>query len=143
MKIKKIKQIILFLLLIFIPNQVIADKDFFSSGEDFYQNKNYKKAKIQFEKDIVFNPKSEKSYLYLAKIFKIEKKIILEENNLKTVILLNPKNEEAIYQLALLNIQNSNFSKTKELIENLKKVCKNLCSSTNKLQEKLDILLKK
>ena len=42
MKIKKIKQIILFLLLIFIPNQVIADKDFFSSGEDFYQNKNYK-----------------------------------------------------------------------------------------------------
>ena len=27
------------------------------------------KAKFKFEQDIVFNPKNEKSYLYLSKIF--------------------------------------------------------------------------
>ena len=35
-------------------------------------------------------------YLYLAKIFKEEEKDELEENNLNTVLLLNPKNEEEI-----------------------------------------------
>ena len=35
------------------------------------------------------------SYLYLSKIFNNFKKKDLEEQNLNTVILLNPKNEEA------------------------------------------------
>ena len=143
MKIKKINKILLILMITCIANIVLADNDYFINGKEFFKKKDYEKAKIQFEKDIVFNPKSEKSYLYLAKIFKKEKKNILEENNLKTVILLNPKNEEAIYQLALLNIQNSNFSRTKELIETLEKVCKNLCETSKNLQGKLDTLLKK
>ena len=50
-----------------------------------------KKAKIKFEQSIVFDPKNENSYLYLAKIFKIQEKDSLEEQNLNTVILLNPK----------------------------------------------------
>ena len=40
------------------------------------------------------------SYLYLSKIFNNLDKKELEEKNLNTVILLNPKNEEAIYNLA-------------------------------------------
>ena len=61
-------------------------------------------------KDIVFNPKSEKSYLYLSKIFnKLEKN--LEELNLNTVILLNPKNEEALYNLAKLKLSSSDYKK--------------------------------
>ena len=143
MKKKIINNILLVLIISGISNLVLADNNYFVKGEEFFKKNNYKKARIQFEKDIVFNPKSEKSYLYLAKIFKKEKKKILEENNLKTVMLLNPRNEEAIYQLALLNIQNSNFSKTSELIKTLEKVCKNLCITTKKLQEKLDALLKK
>ena len=143
MKIKKINKILVILMITCITNIVLADNDYFINGKKLFKKKDYEKAKIQFEKDIVFNPKSEKYYLYLAKIFKKEKKNILEENNLKTVILLNPKNEEAIYQLALLNIQNSNFSRTKELIKTLEKVCKNLCETSKNLQEKLDILLKK
>ena len=43
------------------------------------------KSKFKFEKDIVFNPKSEKSYLYLAKIFKQEENDNLEEQNFNTV----------------------------------------------------------
>ena len=143
MKKKIINNILLVLIISGISNLVLADNNYFVNGEAFFKKKNYEKARIQFEKDIVFIPKSEKSYLYLAKIFKKEKKIILEENNLKTVMLLNPRNEEAIYQLALLNIQNSNFSKTNELIKTLEKVCKNRFTTTKKLQEKLDALLKK
>ena len=100
----------------------------FDEGKKLYQNKKYKDAKFKFEKDIVFNPTNEYSYLFLAKIFNKQKKVNLEENNLNTVILLNPKNEEAIYYLALLNIQKSNFLKAKELIKSLDSVCSKFCS---------------
>ena len=76
--------------------------------------------------------------MYLAKIFKTEEKDDLEENNLDTVILLNPKNEEAIYLLAWINIKKSNFTKTKELILILSSVCKKMCSKKSELQVKLN-----
>ena len=84
------------------------------------------------------NPKSENSYLYLAKIFKNEKKEDLEKNNLNTVLLLNPKNEEAIYLLTLLNIKQSNFLKAGELIKTMSSICKKMCSTEVELKEKLD-----
>ena len=78
----------------------------------------------------------------MAKIFKEENKDDLEENNLNTVLLLNPKNEEAIYLLTLLNIKKSNFSKAKELIKKMNLVCSELCSSKNELENKLKSSLK-
>ena len=124
-------------------NILSADKDYFSEGKKLFELKNYKDSKFKFEKDIVFNPKNEKSYLYLAKIFKKEKNPILEENNLNTVILLDPKNEEAIYLLALLNIKNSNFSKAEDLINTFKKICDRSCSLKKDLLEELKISSKK
>ena len=121
-------------------SDVNAMNSYFDDGKKLFENKKYKDSKLYFEKDIVFNPKNEKSYLYLAKVFKEEKNDDLQENNLNTVLLLNPKNEEAIYLLALLNIKNSNFSKVKELIKVLDKVCKKMCSSKLELQLKLDSL---
>jgi len=109
-----------------------------SLEKKLYDDKNYNDSKFFFEKDIVFNPKSENSYLYLAKIFKEEEKDDLEENNLNTVLLLNPKNEEAIYLLALLSIKKSNFTKASELIATLTTVCEKLCGTRVELQEKLD-----
>ena len=44
-------------------------KNFWKGGKKLFQNNEFDKSKIFFERDIVFNPKSEKSYLYLAKIF--------------------------------------------------------------------------
>ena len=96
-----------FFLFIFSFNPLHAKNSYFKEGKKLFDNKKYVDSKFYFEKDIVFNPKSENSYLYLAKIFKEEKKDSLEENNLNTVLLLNPKNEEAIYLLALLNIKKS------------------------------------
>ena len=131
-----------FILLNLSETVVNAKNSYFEDGKKLFDNKNYKDSKFYFEKDIVFNPKSENSYLYLAKIFKEEEKNSLEENNLITVLLLNPKNEEAIYLLTLLNIKNSNFSKAKELIATLNLVCERLCSSKVELQVKLDSSLK-
>ena len=130
------------ILLNFYNISVSAKNSYFEDGKKLFDNKNYKDSKFYFEKDIVFNPKSENSYLYLAKVFKTEENDGLEENNLNTVLLLNPKNEEAIYLLALLNIKNSNFSKAKELINTLDLVCKKICSSKIELQLKLDNSLK-
>ena len=39
-----------------------------------FQNKNYEKSKFLFHRSIVFNPKKIESYIYLAKIYKIEEK---------------------------------------------------------------------
>jgi tetratricopeptide (TPR) repeat protein len=140
---KKISIVFLFLILSALNHTNVNAKNlYFENAKKLFDNKNYKDSKFYFEKDIVFNPKSENSYLYLAKIFKEEKNIILEENNLNTTLLINPKNEEAIYLLTLLNIKNSNFSKAKELIATLSSVCKKMCSSKSELQSELESSLK-
>ena len=138
----KNKLIIIFILTFTLSERVLAEINYFDQGKKLYEKKSFKESKFNFEKDIVLNPKNEKSYLYLAKIFKNQKKQNLEENNLNTVILLNPKNEEAIYLLSLLNIEKSNFSKAKELINTMKSVCSKLCHVTKKLEEKLNNSLK-
>ena len=127
-----------FFLLIFNYNFLYAKNSYFKEGKKLFDNKKYKDSKFYFEKDIVFNPKSENSYLYLAKIFNGEEKDTLEENNLNTVLLLNPKNEEAIYLLAVLNIKKSDFSNAKDLMSTLDSVCKNMCSKKLELKEKLN-----
>ena len=116
---------------------VFAKGSYFIKGKKLFDNKKYVDSKFYFEKEIVFNPKSENSYLFLAKIFKEVKKTTLEENNLNTVLLLNPKNEEAIYLLALLNIKASNFSKVEELILTMSSICKKMCSTQIELKEEL------
>ena len=115
-----------------------SKNSYFYDGKKLFEKKKYKDSKFYFEKDIVFNPKNENSYLYLAKIFKEEENNNLEENNLNTVLLLNPKNEEGIYLLTLLNIKKSNFSKAKELMLTMSSICKNMCTVQSELQEKLD-----
>jgi Tfp pilus assembly protein PilF len=140
---KNILIILQSLILLYLNHAVVSAKNlYFEEGKKIFDKKNYKDSKFYFEKDIVFNPQSEKSYLYLAKIFKEEENDSLEENNLNTVLLLNPKNEEAIYLLTLLNIKNSNFSKAKKLINTFNSICKKMCSSKIELQSKLDSSLK-
>ena len=135
--------IFIFILTIISSHSVASTKNsYFNDGKKLFDNKKYNESKFFFEKDIVFNPKSENSYLYLAKIFKEKENDSLEENNLNTVLLLNPKNEEAIYLLTLLNIKISNFSKAKELIVSFNSVCKKMCSSKLELQSRLDNSLK-
>ena len=136
-------KLIYFLTIFFLSTSLIADINYFQKGKNLFDEKKFDLAKFKFEQDIVFNPKNENSYLFLAKIYNYKKDDNLEENNLKTVILLNPKNEEAIFNLALLKIRKSNYSETKELIKNFKKICRKLCQETSGLQNKLDNILEK
>ena len=138
-----IKLLVTFSYLFFSTVLFAQDSYFFKEGKELFELEKYKDSKFKFEKDIVFNPKNEKSYLYLAKIFNKEGNDVLEENNLNTVVLLNPKNEEAVYLLAALNIKKSDFFKAKELINTLDSFCKEFCSSKKKLLKDLESLSKK
>jgi len=131
------------LIICLIPNTLTANTKYFKQGIDLYKNKKFDEAKFKFEQDIVFNPKSEMSYLYLSKIFNNLNKKDLEEQNLNTVILLNPKNEEAIYNLAKLKLEVSDYKKSRELNETLIKLCKDFCSRGQKLKTEIENLSKK
>jgi len=127
---------------LFFSTVLFAKDSYFEEGKKLFELEKYKDSKFKFEKDIVFNPKNEKSYLYLAKIFNKEGNNTLEESNLNTVVLLNPKNEEAVYLLAALNIKKSDFFKAKELINTLDSICKKFCSSKKELLKNLESLSK-
>ncbi len=133
----------LVLLIIFCPNILLANNQFFSEGLNLFKIKKFEEAKFKFEQDIVFNPKSEKSYLYLSKIFNNLEKKDLEEQNLQTVILLNPENEEAIYNLAKLKLEASDYKKSKELNERLLSLCEKFCDQGKKLSIEIENLSKK
>ena len=132
---------ILFFCLAIITNSFAKNSDFFDQGKNLFQNKKYDKSKFYFERDIVFNPKSSLSYLYLAKIFKEKEDDELEEVNLQNVLLLDPKNDEAIYMLILLRIKQSNYNKARELIINFNAVCNSFCSKKNEIEKKFSKLI--
>ena len=135
--INKIKLVIIFLLFLNFPNSLIAEDNFFEQGKKKYNEKKYEVSKFLFQRSIVFEPKDTKSYLYLAKIYNLEENRKEEEKNINTVLLLDPKNEEAIYMLIEIELKKSNYSKVKELTENFIKVCKNLCDKENSIQKSL------
>ena len=132
------KIIIIYLLL--TTNATTKESKFFITGKEFFDNKKFDKSKILFERDIVFNPKSEKSYLYLAKIYSTKENFEEEEINLNNVLLLNPQNEEAVYMLILIRIKQSDYSEAKKLIERFTLICKSLCSKKSEIQDKFDKL---
>ena len=127
-------------LIICLQTTVSAKENFFTEGVKLFEQKKYLDSKFKFEQDIVFNPKSEFSYLYLAKIFNRENNDDLEEQNLNVVILLNPKNEEALYLLTLLRIKKSDYDKSQQLLEKFEKVCNKICDKKVELISKLKSL---
>ena len=135
--------LIFIIIFVLLSNFSLAKNKFFEEGLNLYKVKKYDEAKFKFEQDIVFNPKSEMSYLYLSRIFNNFKEKVLEEQNLQTVILLNPNNEEAIYYLAKLKLDNSDYKKSKELNNKLMNVCKKLCEESKKLKIEIENLSKK
>ena len=139
--IKKILSLIIIFLL--FPNILFAKSKFFEEGINLYNKKKFDDAKFKFEQDLVFNPKNELSYLYLSKIFNKQEKKDLEEQNLKTVMLINPKNEEAILNLAKLKLSNSDYQGSKELNKRLKLVCNNFCDQSDQLKIEIENLSKK
>ena len=137
------KFIIIFYFFYLSTNTLFAKSQYFQEGIDLYNKKKFEDAKFKFEQDIVFNPKSELSYLYLSKIFNKQNKISLEEKNLNTVMLLNPKNEEAIYNLARLKLKSSDFKNSNVLNKKLKSICSKFCYKSDQLKIEIENLSKK
>ena len=138
-----LKRIKIILVLLFFQDPLLANTQFFEEGLRFFEVKKFEKAKFKFEQDIVFNPKNEMSYLYLSKIFKKLDNFDLAEQNLNTVILLNPQNEEAIYNLARLKLDSSDYEQSKKLNKRLLSLCKKFCEKSKKLKLEIDSLSKK
>ena len=139
---KLINFVIKVLIFVFLLFSVVlaSESKYFLDGKKLFKKRDYDASKFLFEKDIVFNPKSEMSYLYLAKIFEAKKNEEDEEYNLNTVLLLNPKNEEALYMLMMLKINQSNFSEVKNLLKRFELVCSSSCNKQEKIKKKLEDL---
>tara|TARA_Y100000310_G_scaffold252933_1_gene259706 strand:- start:222 stop:671 length:450 start_codon:yes stop_codon:yes gene_type:complete len=129
---------IFFVYLILISSGTAKESNYLKKGIELFQKKEFDKSKIFFEKDLVFDPKSEKSYLYLAKIFNNNENDIEQEINLNNVLLLNPQNDEAIYMLVILKIKQSDYNHAKKLIDQFVLVCKSFCSKKKEIQEKFE-----
>ena len=114
--------------------------NYYDKGKILFDKKQFDKSKFLFEKDIVFNPKNEKSYLYLAKIFNQNENEQNEELNLNSVLILNPKNDEALYMMILLKIKQYDYAQAKELIKKFDLVCKSFCSKRTEIEEKFSKL---
>jgi len=133
-------RIVLIILIIsfFLSNNLIAsNQDVFDDAKMYFEKKDYNQSKFLFQKFLVFNPKDHLSYLYLAKIYKEEDNKNETEKNLDTTLLLDPKNEEAIFMLIELQLEKSNFSKAKELNKKFSLICSNLCNKKIIITEKI------
>ena len=132
-----LKIIILTFCFIFSTNIALSKENFFDEALKMYQDKQYDDARFLLERNIVFNPKDAKSYLYLAKIYNHEENQRKEEYNLDTALLIEPNNEEVILMLMKIALKKSNYSKVEDLSETFVKVCEKLCDENNEIQESL------
>ena len=130
----------LILIFTFISFSLFAkanENNFFNEAKDLFDKEKYEDSKFLFHRNIVYNPKDSASYLYLAKIFKIEEDKRQEEKNIRTTLLLDPKNEEAMYLLIDMELERSNFSKADELSEDFKKICVDMCEKIASIESRL------
>ena len=126
--INKIKLILIVFLFLNFSNLLFAENSFFKEGKKKYNEKKYEVSKFLFQRSIVFDPKDTNSYLYLAKIYNFEENQKEKEKNVNTALLLDPKNEEAVFMLMEIELQKSNYSRVRELTKIFSKVCKDLCN---------------
>ena len=134
---KILKIIALVFFLVFSANLASSNENFFDEALKMYQDEKYDDARFMLERNIVFNPKDAKSYLYLAKIYNHEENQRKEEYNLDTALLIEPNNEEAIFMLMKIALKKSNYSKVKDLSQTFIKVCEKLCDENDEIQESL------
>jgi tetratricopeptide (TPR) repeat protein len=134
----KILKIIIFVsCFIFYNTYALSKENFFDEALKMYQSEKYEDAKFLLERNIVFNPKDAKSYLYLAKIYNHEEEQRKEEYNLETALLIEPNNEDVLLMLMKIALKKSNYSKVEDLSETFIKVCSKLCDENNQIQESL------
>ena len=131
-----LKFIVLIIVMFFSTS--IANENFFNEAKILYEEEKYDESKFLFQRNIVFNPKDSKSYLYLAKIFNVEENEPEEEKNLNTTLLLEPDNEDAMYMLINMELKRSDYSGVKDLLNDFSKICNLLCDKVTSIKKRLD-----
>ena len=131
-----LKHLLFFFFLVNFFNTAYCS-EYFQKGVELFNNKKYEDAKFMFERSIVFDPKNSNSYLYLAKIYNHQDDKRQEEKNIRTTLLLDPKNEEAMYLLIDMELERSNFSEADELSEDFKKICVDMCEKIASIESRL------
>ena len=132
---KQIITIIIFFGLITLS--FAGKKSFFDEAKALFEEEKYEESKFLFQRNIVYNPKNASSYLYLAKIFNFEENKTEQEKNINTALLLDPKNEEAMYILIDIELKRSNFSKAEELMKDFKIICSTMCKKLTSINSRL------
>ena len=127
----------------FITSSFAGKKSFFDEAKILFEEEKYEESKFLFQRNIVYNPKNADSYLYLAKIFNYEENKVEEEKNINTTLLLDPKNEEAMYILIDIELKRSNFSKAEELKKDFKVICSTMCEKMTSINSRLKEFEKK
>ena len=135
--------LIVLLLFSFCFSAFTNENNFFQVAKKLFEEEKYEDSKFLFQRNIVYNPKDANSYLYLAKIFKIEEDKRAEEKNIKTSLLLDPKNEEAMYLLIDMELKRSNFSRAKELKKDFEIICSKICEKLETIESRLIAFEKK
>tara|TARA_B110000114_G_C14834937_1_gene294221 strand:- start:34 stop:471 length:438 start_codon:yes stop_codon:yes gene_type:complete len=135
--IKKYNLIMVLFFSVSLIGNALSENNFYLKAKKNYDEKNYDESKFLFQRNIVFNPKDENSYLYLAKIYNFEENEEKKEKNINTVLLLNPINEEAIYILMEIELKKSNYLRVRELVESFTKICIKLCNNKDLILESL------
>ena len=120
-----------------MSTKVYAKENFFDEARNKYDEKELEDSKFLFQRNIVFNPKHAKSYLYLDKIYNSEENEREEIKNLKTTLLLEPNNEEAMYMLIDIELKKSNFSEVKKLTKKFEIICSTFCNKNKSINERL------
>jgi Tfp pilus assembly protein PilF len=121
------------LLILYCSTSFAIENINLTKGKNFFEKKDFEQARIEFEKSIVYNPKNIDSYIYLSKIYSEVKNEQEEKKNIKTALLLDPKNEEALLLMIKLNIKEGDYSAAEENYKILSSICIKLCNELNEI----------
>ena len=133
----KLKLVLGIILFFNFFNLAISKENFFIDAKNKFESKQLEESKFLFQRNIVFNPKDAQSYLYLAKIYNSEENEKEEEKNLRTALMLEPDNEEAMYMIINIELNKSNYSEVKSLIKDFNIICSKLCEKTETINKDL------
>ena len=132
------KKFFTFIIFFGLCSSTFAQKNnFFDEAKMLFDEEKYEESKFLFQRNIVYNPKNAESYLYLAKIFDLEENKTEQEKYINSTLLLEPKNEEAMYLLINIELKRSNFLKVEELKINFKKICLSMCEKLASINSRL------
>ena len=132
------KKFFTFIIFFGLCSSTFAQKNnFFDEAKMLFDEEKYEESKFLFQRNIVYNSKNADSYLYLAKIFDLEENKTEKEKYINSTLLLEPKNEEAMYLLIDIELKRSNFSKVEKLKKDFKKICLTMCEKLALINSRL------